>query len=372
MSAKKLQPSKKNERIIGEIINKGTLQGFLTQEDVLSQLTEPENDLIALEQLFYDLFHKKIEVIGMDEMDGEEQATASHNEPLTLEKKIKILRTIHANINSDPIRAYLQEIGRIPLLTAEEEVYLAKEIEMGNQEASQHLTTANLRLVVSLAKKYANRGLDLLDLIQEGNVGLMRAVEKFDYRKGYKFSTYATWWIRQAITRAIADQARTIRIPVHMIETINQYTKAMNELSIKLQRAPTDEEVAKHMKLELEKVLEIKNISQVPTSLQMQIGDDNASVLADIIADEGAQSPEKYAEYTYLKKQLREALGQLNDRERKVLELRFGLEDGIARTLEEVGQEFNVTRERIRQIEAKALKKLREKDYERILIDYVK
>jgi RNA polymerase primary sigma factor len=362
--------TKKQEKILSTLLDKGSLQGFLTQEDIFNLFPEPETDIEFLEEIFFNLYEKKIEVIGMDE--EEEAPTSSHAEPLTLEKKIKILRTIHANINSDPIRAYLQEIGRIPLLTAEEEVYLAKEIEMGNQEAAQHLTTANLRLVVSLAKKYANRGLDLLDLIQEGNVGLMRAVEKFDYRKGYKFSTYATWWIRQAITRAIADQARTIRIPVHMIETINQYTKALNELAIKYQRAPTDEEVAKHMKLEIEKVLEIKNISQVPTSLQMQIGDDHASVLADIIADEGAQSPEKYAEYTYLKKQLKEALSELNDRERKVLELRFGLEDGIQRTLEEVGQEFNVTRERIRQIEAKALKKLREKDYERILIDYVK
>ncbi len=364
----------KKDRISSTLIEKGLSQGFLTQEDIMSHLPEPEDSLEFLEEIFADFYEKHIEVIGLEDDDAvaTETTKAASNEPLTLEKKIKILRTIHANINSDPIRAYLQEIGRIPLLTAEEEVYLAKEIEMGNMEAAQHLTTANLRLVVSLAKKYANRGLDLLDLIQEGNVGLMRAVEKFDYRKGYKFSTYATWWIRQAITRAIADQARTIRIPVHMIETINQYTKALNELALKLQRAPTDEEVADYMKLELEKILEIKNISQVPTSLQMTIGDDNNSVLADIIADDSAQSPEKYAEYTYLKKQLREALSELNDRERKVLELRFGLEDGIARTLEEVGQEFNVTRERIRQIEAKALKKLREKDYERILIDYVK
>jgi RNA polymerase primary sigma factor len=369
MSSKNLQISKKNQKSLNELIKKASAQGFLSQDDILS--TGIETELNALEELFYNLYQLKIEVVGLSDEEAVEDAS-NITEPLSLEKKIKILRTIHANITSDGIRAYLQEIGRIPLLTAEEEVYLAKEIEMGNQDASHHLTTANLRLVVSLAKKYANRGLDLLDLIQEGNVGLMRAVEKFDFRKGFKFSTYATWWIRQAITRAIADQARTIRIPVHMIETINQYSKALNELSIKYQRPPTDEEVAKHMKLEVEKVLEIKNISQVPTSLQMQIGDDNQSVLADIIADEGAQSPEKYAEYTYLKKQLREALGQLNDRERKVLELRFGLEDGIARTLEEVGQEFNVTRERIRQIEAKALKKLREKDYERILIDYVK
>jgi RNA polymerase primary sigma factor len=227
----------KKERISTTLIEKGLSQGFLTQEDIMSHLPEPEDSLEFLEELFQLFYEKHVEVIGLEDEEGvSTETTKSNNEPLTLEKKIKILRTIHANINSDPIRAYLQEIGRIPLLTAEEEVYLAKEIEMGNMEAAQHLTTANLRLVVSLAKKYANRGLDLLDLIQEGNVGLMRAVEKFDYRKGYKFSTYATWWIRQAITRAIADQARTIRIPVHMIETINQYTKALNELSLKLQR----------------------------------------------------------------------------------------------------------------------------------------
>lgn len=364
--------SQKKEKILNSLLEKGKLQGFLTYDDILFSLPEPENDLEFLDSLFTAFYQHEIEVIGLDDEEDVSKEASKVEEPLTLQKKIQILRSIHANINSDPIRAYLQEIGRIPLLTAEEEVYLAKEIEMGNQEAAQHLTTANLRLVVSHAKKYANRGLDLLDLIQEGNVGLMRAVEKFDYRKGYKFSTYATWWIRQAITRAIADQARTIRIPVHMIETINQYTKALNELSLKLQRPPTDEEVAEYMEIDLEKVLEIKNISQVPTSLQMQIGDDAQSVLADIIADEGAQSPEKYAEYTYLKKQLKEALSSLNDRERKVIELRFGLEDGIARTLEEVGKEFNVTRERIRQIEAKALKKLREKDYEKILIDYLK
>lgn len=360
----------KKNKVLNEIITKGTTQGFLSDDDIFSVLSEPEDNLELLENIFIQLYEEKIEVIGVDE--SEEDIKVDDGEAMSLDKKIKILKSIHANIATDPIRAYLQEIGRIPLLNAEEEVYLAKEIEKGNLEAAQHLTTANLRLVVSLAKKYSNRGLDLLDLIQEGNVGLMRAVEKFDYRKGYKFSTYATWWIRQAITRAIADQARTIRIPVHMIETINQYTKILNELSIKLQRIPTDEEVAKVMGVDTEKVMEIKSISQQPSSLQMTIGDDDGSYLADIIPDEGAQSPDKFAEYTFLKKQLKEALSELNDRERKVLELRFGLEDGIARTLEEVGQEFNVTRERIRQIEAKALKKLREKDYEKILIDYLK
>ncbi|BDQ04958.1 MAG: RNA polymerase sigma factor SigA [Candidatus Dojkabacteria bacterium] len=371
MEQSKLQRKSKLSKIIHYLVEKGSLQGFLTEKDILSLIPQPELQLKVIEELFYELYHKKIEVIGLDDEYNADSNDAMQ-EPLTLEAKIKILRKIHANITSDPIRAYLQEIGRIPLLTAEEEVYLAKQIQMGNQEAAQLLTTANLRLVVSLAKKYANRGLDLLDLIQEGNVGLIRAVEKFDYKKGFKFSTYATWWIRQAITRAIADQSRTIRIPVHMHETINQYTKALNELSIKQQRTPTDEEIAEYMKLDVEKIREIKNISQTPTSLQMQIGDDNQSTLAEIIADESSQSPEKYAEYTYMKKQLREALAQLNDRERKVIELRFGIEDGIARTLEEVGQEFNVTRERIRQIEAKALKKLRDKDYHRVLFDYLK
>lgn len=360
----------KKERILNAIINKATGQGFLLDEDILEVFPQPEDTPDLLEEIFINLYEKQVEVIGLEE-DGAE-GIQSPEETLTLEKKIKILKSIHANISSDSIRAYLQEIGRIPLLNAEEEVYLAKEIESGNLEAAQHLTTANLRLVVSLAKKYSNKGLDLLDLIQEGNIGLMRAVEKFDYRKGYKFSTYATWWIRQAITRAIADQARTVRIPVHMIETINQYTKILNELSVKLQRTPADEEIAESMKIPVEKVMEIKNISQQPSSLQMQIGDDSGSMLSDIIADENAEAPDEFAEYTFLKKQLKQALEELNDRERKVLILRFGLEDGIARTLEEVGQEFNVTRERIRQIEAKALKKLREKDYEKILIDYLK
>ncbi|MDE2591093.1 MAG: RNA polymerase sigma factor RpoD [Patescibacteria group bacterium] len=290
---------------------------------------------------------------------------------MTLEKKIKILKSIQANIATDPIRAYLHEIGRIPLLTAEEEIILAKRIEKGDKESAAHLTTANLRLVVSIAKKYSRRGLDLLDLIQEGNLGLMRAVEKFDYKKGYKFSTYATWWIRQAITRAIADQARTIRVPVHMIETINQLSRAVNELSIKLERKPTTEEIAKYMGIEEDKVYEILKISQVPTSLEAKIGEENNSSLSDIIADEESMSPMEQANYAFLKSQVEEILDKLNDRERRVLELRFGLKDGIARTLEEVGHEFNVTRERIRQIESKALKRLKSKDVEKVLKDYI-
>ena len=375
--------SAKYLKIISKLVQKGLEQGFLNYEDIIKVFPEPESKLNAIEELFYQLCINSIEVTGL--YDGTEieeilqdnfatSNTENKSSPaqsnLSLEEKIKILKTIQANIASDPIRAYLQEIGRIPLLTAEEEIYLAQRIEMGDKEAAELLTTANLRLVVSQAKKYVNRNLDLLDLIQEGNIGLMRAVEKFDYRKGFKFSTYATWWIRQAITRAIADQARTIRIPVHMIETINQYTKAVNELSVKLQRSPTDEEVAKHMGLELEKILEIKDISQVPISLEMPMGDDSTSKLADIVADTRTQTPEEYAELIYLRKQLKEALSELTDKERKVISLRFGIDDGIPRTLEEVGKVFNVTRERIRQIEAKALKKLKEKNYSK-LADYL-
>ena len=297
-------------------------------------------------------------------------------EPLDLEKKIKILRKIQANVGADPIRAYLQEIGKIPLLTAEEEVILAKRIEAGNKEARQHLTTANLRLVVSIAKRYAKRGLDLLDLIQEGNIGLMRAVEKFDYHKGFKFSTYATWWIRQAITRAIADQARTIRIPVHMIETINQLSKVNAQLTAKLGRKPKPEEIAKEMELPVEKVHEIIKVSQRPTSLQSPIGKGkhdggDTSTLAEIIPDEEGEKPTKSAERDFLRNQITELMGELTDREKKVLELRFGLKDSVSRTLEEVGHEFGVTRERIRQIEAKALSKLKSPSLGANLRDYL-
>jgi len=363
----------KAEKVLQLLIDKGQLQGFLTAADVLDLISEPESNLKYLEELFIALYEKNIEVIGVDESGEDNKIVFSKKESENdLQKKIKILRTIHANVYSDPIRSYLQEIGRIPLLTGPEEIYLAKKIIEGDKKSSEYLTTANLRLVVSIAKKYAHRGLDLLDLIQEGNMGLMRAVEKFDHTKGFKFSTYATWWIRQAITRAIADQARTVRVPVHMIETINQYNKAVNELQQKHQRTPSDKEVAKHMKLPEEKILEIKNISQLPISLQLQIGDDKSSSLADITEDKQAVNPEEYAEYANLKQQIEKALNSLNDRERRVLILRFGLEDGVARTLEEVGQEFNVTRERIRQIEAKALKKLRDKGSEKALLDYLK
>jgi RNA polymerase primary sigma factor len=274
-------------------------------------------------------------------------------------------------LSTDAIRSYLYEIGRIPLLTGEEEVILAKRIENGDEEATQLLITANLRLVVSIAKKYSKSNLELLDLIQEGNIGLMRAVEKFDYKKGFKFSTYATWWIRQAITRAIADQARTIRVPVHMIETINKFNKVNNTLATKLGRPATDEEIAKEMDIDVIKVAEIKKINQNPSSLSTPIGEEKDSKLQDIIPDDRTQSPEDYATAEYLKNQLHDILDGLQDRERRVLSLRFGLEDGVSRTLEEVGKEFGVTRERIRQIEAKALKKLKEKSAQQKLDDYI-
>ena len=271
----------------------------------------------------------------------------------------------------DPVRMYLKEIGKVPLLSAEEEIELAKRMELGDQEAKKRLAEANLRLVVSIAKRYVGRGMLFLDLIQEGNLGLIKAVEKFDYRKGYKFSTYATWWIRQAITRAIADQARTIRIPVHMVETITKLIRVQRQLLQELGREPYPEEIAKEMNLPVDRVREIQKISQEPVSLETPIGEEEDSHLGDFIQDDNVPVPAEAAAFTLLKEQLSEVLGTLTDRERKVLELRFGLDDGRARTLEEVGKEFNVTRERIRQIEAKALRKLRHPSRSRKLKDYL-
>jgi RNA polymerase primary sigma factor len=348
------------------LIKKGKDQGFLTQEDLLDVFPTIEEDIDLLDEIFEKLQKNEIEVL-----EPEEDVAAQEKEELTLEKKIRILKNIQTNISTDAIRSYLYEIGRIPLLTGEEEVILAKRIEKGDKEATQLLITANLRLVVSIAKKYSKSNLELLDLIQEGNIGLMRAVEKFDYTKGFKFSTYATWWIRQAITRAIADQARTIRIPVHMIETINKFNKTSNILATKLGRPPKDEEIAKEMDIEVEKIAEIRKIKQNPTSLATPIGEEKDSKLQDIIPDDWSQSPEDYATGEYLKNQLRDILDSLQDRERRVLSLRFGLDDGVSRTLEEVGKEFGVTRERIRQIEAKALKKLKEKSAQQKLDDYI-
>ena len=271
----------------------------------------------------------------------------------------------------DPVRMYLKEIGKVPLLSAEEEIELAKRMENGDQEAKKRLAEANLRLVVSIAKRYVGRGMLFLDLIQEGNLGLIKAVEKFDYRKGYKFSPYATWWIRQAITRAIADQARTIRIPVHMVETINKLIRVSRQLLQELGREPTPEEISEEMGMPVDRVREILKISQEPVSLETPIGEEEDSHLGDFIQDDNVPVPADAAAFTLLKEQLEEVLGTLTEREQKVLTLRFGLEDGRARTLEEVGKEFNVTRERIRQIEAKALRKLRHPSRSRKLKDYL-
>ena len=271
----------------------------------------------------------------------------------------------------DPVRMYLKEIGKVPLLTAEEEISLAKRMENGDESAKKRLAEANLRLVVSIAKRYVGRGMLFLDLIQEGNLGLIKAVEKFDYRKGYKFSTYATWWIRQAITRAIADQARTIRIPVHMVETINKLIRVSRQLLQELGREPQPEEIAKEMNMSVDRVREILKISQEPVSMETTIGEEEDSHLGDFIQDDNVPVPADAAAFTLLKEQLVEVLGTLTEREQKVLRLRFGLDDGRARTLEEVGKEFNVTRERIRQIEAKALRKLRHPSRSRKLKDYL-
>ena len=271
----------------------------------------------------------------------------------------------------DPVRMYLKEIGKVPLLSAEEEIELAKKMEQGDENAKKRLAEANLRLVVSIAKRYVGRGMLFLDLIQEGNLGLIKAVEKFDYRKGYKFSTYATWWIRQAITRAIADQARTIRIPVHMVETINKLIRVSRQLLQELGREPTPEEIAEEMDMPVDRVREILKISQEPVSLETPIGEEEDSHLGDFIQDDNVPVPADAAAFTLLKEQLVEVLGTLTEREQKVLRLRFGLDDGRARTLDEVGKEFNVTRERIRQIEAKALRKLRHPSRSRKLKDYL-
>lgn len=351
-----------------ELVKRGQIQGYLTQDEVLQMFPEIEDDLALLEHIIMELQNAEIEIIE----PLEEVETTKRDERMNLEKKILILKKIRSHISTEPIRAYLHEIGKIPLLTAEEEVILASRIEEGDKEAKDLLTTANLRLVVSIAKKYAKRGLDLLDLIQEGNIGLMRAVEKFEYKKGFKFSTYATWWIRQAITRAIADQARTIRIPVHMIETINKLSKVSNKLAAKLGRNPEPEEIAEEMEMDVEKIHEVIKIAQRPSSLDAPIGEEQDSKLGDIIPDEYSVSPTEIASWAFLRQQVTKMFEKLSDRERKVLELRFGLKDGVSRTLEEVGHEFRVTRERIRQIEAKALKRLKSPEIEQAFRDYLK
>ena len=313
---------------------------------IQSEDEEPNDDMLLLSE----------------EGEDDNEDTDVENIDLTVPEGVSI---------EDPVRMYLKEIGKVPLLTADEEIELAKRMEDGDENAKKRLAEANLRLVVSIAKRYVGRGMLFLDLIQEGNLGLIKAVEKFDYRKGYKFSTYATWWIRQAITRASADQARTIRIPVHMVETINKLIRVSRQLLQELGREPTPEEIAKEMNMSVDRVREILKISQEPVSLETPIGEEEDSHLGDFIQDDNVPVPADAAAFTMLKEQLEEVLGTLTEREQKVLRLRFGLDDGRARTLEEVGKEFNVTRERIRQIEAKALRKLRHPSRSRKLKDYL-
>ncbi len=346
---------------IQELINRGREQGFVTQEEILALFPEAESNVEELDDLYSRLAEEGVDVFDTAEEDQKQSE---------LEKELEIISAVEEAQITDPVRMYLKEIGRIPLLTGPQEVDLAQRAEKGEIEAVERLTQANLRLVVSIAKKYVGRGLTLLDLIQEGNIGLIRAVEKFDWRKGYKFSTYATWWIRQAITRAIADQARTIRIPVHMVETINRFIRTSRKLMQELGREATPEEIAKEMGIEPEKVREIIKVSQEPTSLEAPVGEEKDSTLGDFIPDDEIR-PEDQASAELLKAHLSEVLDTLNDREKKVLKLRFGLEDGRQRTLEEVGKEFGVTRERIRQIEAKALRKLRHPTRSKKLKDYL-
>ncbi len=337
------------------------------------------NDFFADMALEEDQFDKILEALEQnnvdvlritedDEVDDEEIILAEEDEVDVENIDLSVPEGVSIE---DPVRMYLKEIGKVPLLSAEEEIELAKKLELGDEEAKKRLAEANLRLVVSIAKRYVGRGMLFLDLIQEGNLGLIKAVEKFDYRKGFKFSTYATWWIRQAITRAIADQARTIRIPVHMVETINKLIRVSRQLLQELGREPTPEEIAEEMNMPVERVREILKISQEPVSLETPIGEEEDSHLGDFIQDDNVPVPADAAAFTLLKEQLVEVLGTLTEREQKVLRLRFGLDDGRARTLEEVGKEFKVTRERIRQIEAKALRKLRHPSRSRKLKDFL-
>ena len=359
--------TKKIEKIapINKLIEKGKKTGVLTYKEVIDALEE-----IKLETDEIDDIYQKFEDLNIDIIEEKEEEEEEEDKPDSESKSgdIGVPKGITVD---DPVRMYLKEIGKIPLLTGPEEVTLAKRMEEGDVAAKKQLAEANLRLVVSIAKRYVGRGMLFLDLIQEGNLGLMKAVEKFEYRKGFKFSTYATWWIRQAITRAIADQARTIRIPVHMVETINKLVRVQRQLVQELGRDPMPEEIAKEMDLEVERVREIMKIAQEPVSLETPIGEEEDSHLGDFIPDEEVLAPADAATFTMLREQLIEVLYTLTEREQKVLRLRFGLDDGRARTLEEVGKEFEVTRERIRQIEAKALRKLRHPSRSKKLKDFL-
>ena len=349
-----------------QLVEKGKKQGVLSYKTIMEKMSPFDQSSQQMDEFFEHLHDQGIEVVN-EEDDSDFDETEVDDEEF-VDDDLNVPPGVKIN---DPVRMYLKEIGRVPLLTAEEEVELAKRIEQGDEEAKQRLAEANLRLVVSIAKRYVGRGMLFLDLIQEGNMGLIKAVEKFDFRKGFKFSTYATWWIRQAITRAIADQARTIRIPVHMVETINKLIRVSRQLLQELGREPTPEEIAEEMGLSPEKVREIMKIAQEPVSLETPIGEEDDSHLGDFIPDDDAQAPADAAAYELLKEQLKDVLDTLSEREENVLRLRFGLDDGRTRTLEEVGKVFGVTRERIRQIEAKALRKLRHPSRSKRLKDFL-
>ncbi|MBR6253357.1 MAG: RNA polymerase sigma factor RpoD [Clostridia bacterium] len=372
----KFEKPKNVEEAVAQIVATFQKKGTITFKELIDTLDKMHLDAETIEKVYEALEEANVDVIedlediDVDELEPDIEELDQIEEEIGAAEESDADLLEQVNIE-DPVRLYLKEIGKIPLLTTEEEVEYAKRMLDGDVKARQKLSEANLRLVVSIAKKYVGRGMLFLDLIQEGNLGLIKAVEKFDYRKGFKFSTYATWWIRQAITRAIADQARTIRIPVHMVETINKLIRTQRHLLQTLGREPTIEEVAAEMEMPVERVKEIKKVSQEPVSLETPIGEEEDSHLGDFIPDEDAPSPSELAAYTLLREQLDEIIQTLTPREAKVLRLRFGLDDGKARTLEEVGKEFNVTRERIRQIEAKALRKLRHPSRSKKLKDYM-
>ena len=348
-----------------KLIKMGKERGFVTQEEILQIFPKPEETLAEL-----DDFYLKLIELGIDVFETTAEEPDAERASTDLERELEVLAALDEGSVTDPVRQYLRDIGKVSLLTAPQEIELAKAVEEGKMSAKHKLISANLRLVVSIAKKYVGRGMRLLDLIEEGNIGLMRAVEKYDWRRGYKFSTYATWWIRQAITRAIADQARTIRIPVHMVETINRFNRTQRRMMQELGREPTPEEVAEALGIEPSKAREIVKVSQEPTSLATPVGDEDDSQLGDFIEAPGLK-PDEQATRELLKDHLDEVLDTLSPREKRVLQLRFGLEDGKQRTLEEVGREFGVTRERIRQIEAKAVRKLKHPTRAKKLRDYL-
>lgn len=365
-------PENNHELAKQDLLAKAKKDGKLDQREIFAKIPDVPENADILDSLYTELADLNLEIVGATEPNVEEFSDEWAEEEG--EEEVVLTEQVYLDdIADDSVRLYLREIGKIPLLTAEEELALAQRVVAGDKKAKDQMAEANMRLVVSIAKRYVGRGLDLLDLIQEGNTGLLRAVEKFDPDKGFKFSTYATWWIRQAITRAIADQARTIRIPVHMVETINKLLRTQRRLTQELNREPTNEEIAKAMEIEVEKVEHIMKIKQDISSLDASVRDDEEdSVLADFIEDEDTVSPEESATGSLLKEHVKEMLSSLTEREQKILKLRFGLEDGKSHTLEEVGQEFSVTRERIRQIEAKALAKLRKHKDSKKLHDYIK